>query len=141
MTLQSEDRQILIKRELDKARETMEEADFCASGGKWNLVGNRLYYSIFHGVIALLIHKELSVTSHKGASRMFALNYVRTGEFSAEDHLLYSRLQTIREKADYQNVYKINPEEGQEYLILAKNLLNKIETYLFDIHGNVPTGF
>lgn len=130
MTMHTDDRQVLITRELNKAHQTMNEAEFCASEGMWNLVGNRLYYSIFHGVVALLLRKEVAVSSHKGAGRMFALHYVRTGEFSSDDHSLYSRLQTIREKADYQSVYELNPEEGSEYMLLAKNLLKKIDAYL-----------
>lgn len=132
MTLQSTDRKVLIDRELEKARKTMTEAEFCASGDMWNLVGNRLYYAMFHAIIALLLHKEAPVKSHKGAGKMFALHYVKNGEFTTEDHMLYSRLQTIREKADYQNVYELDPKEGQEYMTMAKGLLARVESYLAD---------
>lgn len=130
MTLTSNNRSLLIKLELEKADKMMNEAKFCATSNMWNLVGNRLYYSIFHGVIALLLKKEVSIRSHKGACRMFSLHYVYTGEFSVDDQVLYSRLQTIRERADYQNDYNLKPEEGQEYLTLAESLLLRINDYL-----------
>lgn len=132
MSLKAEDRNILIRREFQKAVDTMQEAKYCANGNLWNVVGNRLYYSIFHAVAALLIHKEVAIRSHKGALRMFSLHYVREGIFSSDDQALYSRLQTIREKADYQNTYNLSSKEGTEYLKIAEEFLNKIETYLID---------
>lgn len=130
MTINTADRKTLIGYELEKSERTWNEAEFCANGNMWNLVGNRLYYSVFHAVIALLLMKEIGVQSHKGATRMFAMHYVKTGIFTEDDQMLYSRLQTIREKADYQNVYELNEEEARTYIELAQDLLGRIKTYI-----------
>lgn len=63
---------------------------------------------------------------------MFALHYVRTGIFSPEDQALYSRLQTIRERADYQNVYNLPADEGRDYFAMSENLLHRMEDYLIE---------
>lgn len=135
MTLSNSNRNILISLELEKANKMMKEAKFCGESGMWNLVGNRLYYSAFHAVVALLLNKGVSIRSHKGACRMFSLHYVQTREFSVDDMSLYSRLQTIRERADYQNDYELTPDEGEEYLKLAEGLLNRIMKFLSEAHS------
>lgn len=45
---------------------------------------------------------------------------------------LYSRLQTIREKADYQNTYELTQEQATHYMILAKALFDKIEKVILE---------
>lgn len=130
MKLSSSDRKLLINLEIEKSSKIMTEAKFCAESNMWNLVGNRLYYSLFHAVVALLLSKEISIKSHKGACRMFSLHFVYTGVFEVDDQVLYSRLQTIRERADYQNEYDLDPAEGANYLALTENLILRINKYL-----------
>ena len=55
MSLKEEDRRIIIEMELDKAERTFAEQQLLREGGLWNTLANRLYYSLFHAVSALLI--------------------------------------------------------------------------------------
>lgn len=82
MTLQNEDRNNMVKLEFDRAWKIMHEAEINLANELWNVVGNRVYYAIFHGVSGLLIKNGLKVGSHKGASVMFARHFVQTGIFS-----------------------------------------------------------
>lgn len=54
-----------------------------------------------------------------------------TGKFSRADGMLYSRLQTMREKADYQNVFTMSDEQGnqliQEAMALQQRILRVIK--------------
>jgi len=68
--------------------------------GYWDLVANRLYYSVFHAVNAMMLADGLKTSTHKGISSQFGFHYVLTGKFSREEGILYSRPQTMREKAD-----------------------------------------
>lgn len=132
MTLDPTNRSNLVRLELEKARRTWKEAEGNYRIQLWNVVGNRLYYAIFHAVVALLIKNGISINGHKGAVIMFGKHFVKTGHFTPEEGSLYSRLQTIREKADYQNVYELTPQEALHYKTLAKVLFDKIEKAILD---------
>ena len=40
--------------------------------------------------------------------------------------MLYSRLQTMREKADYQNTFSISPDKGRDLIDAARALQSRI---------------
>lgn len=130
MTLPPTARQEMVRHEIERARSNMDEAEQCASIGLWNVVGNRIYYAVFHAVVGLLIKNEIEVGSHRGAGTMFGKHFVFTGIFDSEDGKLYRQLQSIRERADYDNVYYLESEKGRKYLEKAKALLTKIEHYI-----------
>ena len=73
-------------------------------------MANRLYYSVFHAVSALLINDGHKVGTHKGAILIFGQHYVKEGTFPIEDAKLYSQLQTMREKGDYNCIYQTTEE-------------------------------
>lgn len=118
---------IAIRLLLEKADRNLEQAQKNSELGYWDLVANRLYYSIFHAVTALLSSDGIKTATHKGTSSQFGKYYVLTGKFSKEDGILYSRLQTMREKADYQNTFSLSAEEGSELIIRTKALLAKLK--------------
>lgn len=132
MTLNPTNRTDLVQLELEKARRTWKEAEGNFNIQLWNVVGNRIYYALFHAVVALLIKNGISINGHKGAVIMFGKHFVKTGIFTPEEGSLYSRLQTIREQADYQNVYELSPEKATHYMTLAKALFEKIEDVILN---------
>lgn len=101
MSLNEEERKLLVTRELEKAETFYTQAIQNSELGIWDVVANRLYYSSFHAVCALLVQYGHKVGTHRGAAAQFGLHFVVTGLFSAEEGSFYSRLQSIREKADY----------------------------------------
>lgn len=87
------------------------KASYHAGIGFWYVVANRLYYSVFHAVSALLINDGHKVDTHKGAILIFGQHYVKEGTFPIEDAKLYSQLHTMREKGDYNCIYQTIEEE------------------------------
>lgn len=108
----------------------MEQALRSADLGYWDLVANRLYYAVFHAVNAMLLIDGINTGTHKGTSVQFGKAYVLTGIFSRQDGMLYSRLQTMREKADYQNVFSLEETQGRELIQLAADLQGRICRYV-----------
>lgn len=113
---------IAISLLVEKSLRNFEQAERNAELSYWDLVANRLYYSVFHAVTALLTKDDIHVSSHKGTSSQFGKYYVLTGVFSKNDGILYSRLQTMREKADYQNVFALEQSEGAELINSTRDL-------------------
>lgn len=104
----------------------MAEAETCADLQLWDVTSNRLYYSTFHAVAALLVHDGLEVRSHKGAGIIFGQKYITTGIFPVSDGRLYSKLQDLREKNDYNLVYRSTESEIRPLIEDAKSLIERI---------------
>lgn len=126
MTLASNQKNIAIRLLLEKSDKNMEQARQVAQMDYWDLVANRLYYSVFHAVNAMLMADGIKTGTHKGTSIQFGKHYVLTGKFSREDGMLYSKLQTMREKADYQNVFTLDKSEGEKLIEMADSLSKRI---------------
>ena len=91
----------LVKYRFSRAKETYDEAILLASGDHWNAVANRLYYSCFYLVNALLIQNDLSFNSHNGVKTEFHKSFIKTGIIPIEFGKLYSRLFNLRQEGDY----------------------------------------
>lgn len=61
---------------------------------------------------------------------LFGQHYVRTGIFDIADGKLYSQLQTMREKGDYNCIYQTTEEEVLPMIEPARCLIRKIGDYI-----------
>ena len=130
MSLNEEDRRTIVQLEIQKAEQTFAEKDILISGGLWNTLANRLYYSLFHAVSALLISDHHEVGTHKGAVIRFHQYYVQTGLFTKEEGYFYSQLQTLREKGDYNCYFDVLKEDALSRIEPTYQLINKIKEYI-----------
>ena len=126
MSLNEEERAILVKREYEKALAFYAQAEANAQIEIWDVVANRLYYATFHAVSALLVHDGHKVGTHKGAVLQFGLHYVEEGIFTKEEARFYSQLQSLLEKADYNIVWTSSKQDLFPLLPIAKGFIEKI---------------
>ena len=126
MSLDKEKRDTVVSLEIAKAFTTQEEVDLLVEKGYWNAAANRLYYSVFHAVSALLIHDGIRIKSHKGAGVMLNQHYIQTNKISPELGKLYRRLELMREESDYNCFYNTSPEELKKELEPARELIKTI---------------
>ncbi len=126
MSLNDEERQILVNLEKEKALNTFAEMSVLKQAGLWNNIANRLYYAAFHAVSALLIHDHHNIGSHQGAVIMLHQHYVKTGLLSREDGAFYSQLQTMREKSDYNCTYNATGADTAPRIEQTKQFIDKI---------------
>jgi uncharacterized protein (UPF0332 family) len=130
MGLTDEERQIIVQLELEKAQSIMAQIENLRVLKYWDNIANRLYYAIFHAVSALLINDGHSVNTHKGVVVLFGQHYVRTNIFSMDDGKLYSQLQTMREKGDYNCAYQTSEDEIEPLIEPTQILVDKIVKYI-----------
>ncbi len=135
MSLQADDRNSLVQLELEKARRTFSEVAKLKDLGYWETLANRLYYAVFHAVSALLVSDGHKVGTHHGSIAVFSLHYVKTGKFSPEEGRLYSQLETMRERGDYDIIFHVTPEEVAPRIIPAGEMIDHIEQYIVQRHG------
>src|ERR1700722_12963632 len=92
-----------INYRIQKSQETFDEAKILADGRKWNGCVNRLYYSCFTILTALLLKNNIAAKSHKGVKIQLHNHYVKTGLVSLDDGKLFSNLLEWRLEEDYED--------------------------------------
>ena len=126
MSLNDEERKILVGLEIEKSRRTFSEIEILRQAGLWDNIANRLYYVAFHAVSALLINDKHPAGTHQGAVVMLHQHYVKTGILSKEDGAFYSQLQTLREKSDYNCTYYATEEDTAPRIALTESFIEKV---------------
>ena len=126
MSLNDEERQIIVNLEKEKALNTFAEMEVLRQARLWNNIANRLYYAAFHAVSALLIHDHHNVGTHQGAVVLLHQYYVSKGLLSKEDGAFYSQLQTMREKSDYNCTYNATEEDTMPRIAQTEQFIGRV---------------
>lgn len=131
MSLDEQSRNTLVALYWNKSVNTFDELDNAIQIEKWNMAANRMYYSLFHAVTALLVKDGHKVSSHRGVKGALGLHYVTTGLIDVEEARIFAQLATLREKADYDVIFTASQDEVLKLLPHAKRLLEKIKSLLY----------
>ena len=128
--LDEQSRDALVQYRLDRADETIREAELLANEAHYNAAVNRLYYACFYATTALLVANGIAVSSHSGTKTMLGLNFVSKGLLSNEHGKTFSRLFEIRHSGDYDDFVYCDKEMVDEYTPKAKNYIIAVKTLL-----------
>ena len=120
----------LIKYRLLRARDTFEDAQILAEKNRWNSAINRLYYSAYYAVMALLLSENMKPTTHNGAKSNFTEHFIKTNRISKGYGKVYSQLFTWRQKGDYDDLFDFDEEKVKPYFQPVKELIALIEIEL-----------
>lgn len=101
--LSPEHRSALVQYRLERAHQTLDEADYMCVGNYFNSAVNRLYYACFYAATALLISKGIEVGTHSGVKTMLSFHFVRTGLLALEHGSTFSNLFDKRHSSDYED--------------------------------------
>lgn len=66
----------LIRYRINRAAETLREAELMIENLFWNAAVNRIYYACFYAVNGLLLKYGIKANTHKGLRQMFGLHFV-----------------------------------------------------------------
>ncbi len=119
-----------IQYRFHRAEESLEEALILAENGRWNAVINRLYYSCFYAVIALLLKYNIETQSHDGVRTQFGLYFIKTGKIDKLYGQLFSKLFDYRQKGDYGDLFDYDE-------IIAMPLIQQVKEFLEVIKRNI----
>ena len=132
MSLNLDERKTLVNMEMEKAATIMSQIDLFHENKFWDTIANRLYYAVYHAVVALFLHDGIEVGTHKTTINRFGNYYVMTGIFTSQDGKLFSRLKSIREASDYTTTFTITQETLEPRITEAKDLVERIKNYFKD---------
>jgi uncharacterized protein len=134
----TEERETLIRYRLERARETLAEADVLAKTGHWNGCVNRLYYACFYAVTALLFRNGLTSSRHSAALSLFNREFVKTGLVGRDLGEMYNSLYQARHRGDYDDLVHYDEARVRPWLSGAEQFLDEIES-LVSPPGHQPT--
>lgn len=120
----------LSKRRIEQAREDLEASKFLYSGKFYKSANNRAYYSIFHSIKAVLALKPIDFKRHKDVIAYFNKNYVSTEMFPKKLGHKIAEATIVRKDSDYDDEFIVKPEETEEQIKTAEELLELVEEYI-----------
>lgn len=132
LSLNAEDRNILVSYRLEKALESLEQVKGVMSLQYWNIAANRLYYSAYYACSALLLSMGIETSTHKGVIRMINMKFVKEGILPLSDSQLMSRLFSMRQTGDYDDLLDWKEEDILPLIPLVEDFIDRIKILLAD---------
>jgi uncharacterized protein (UPF0332 family) len=115
-----------IQYRIEKSQEFFKDAQLLADHSRWQSCVNRLYYSTFHLVDALLSIDKISAKTHEGLKTKFLQLYIKTEEIDLESGKLYTRLLDWRQESDYSVFVEFDKDEVLTLIREVEKLNNTI---------------
>jgi uncharacterized protein (UPF0332 family) len=119
-----------IRYRISKSDETYSDAILLANNKRWGSCINRLYYSTFYLVSALLYKNNIKAETHNGIKTQFFLNFIKTGKIDKESGKLYSHLFDWRQETDYADFIEFDEETVKPVIEDVKRLNEKIKNLI-----------
>jgi len=117
---------------IQRAGKYLKSAEILIQAGDYESSVSRTYYAMFYSAQAMLLTKNLSFSSHKGAISAFSEHFVKTGIFPREMARELNRAFEKRQISDYEYTFVISKEEAEEMLAKGKRFVEKIVQYLIE---------
>jgi uncharacterized protein (UPF0332 family) len=93
------------------AHEALEAAKTTLESGHLHSAVNRIYYSCFYSVSALLVTEGHSSSKHSGVRSLFNQHWIKTGRLPVEMSAIYQDCFVNRQQGDYDDFVTFVPED------------------------------
>ena len=124
MTLNNEDRNVMIKICMEKAEKAFKASVLLSEIDDYDGAADRAYYAIFHAENALLLTRDISGNSHKHVHNSISKEFVKLGELPDDMNRKIKEVERIRATGDYSKTKFVTKEEMEESISEAKNFLD-----------------
>ena len=128
--MKDEYKQTLITYRLDISKESLRAAQLLLENNMLTSAMNRIYYSMFYSVQALLLSNDASFSKHSQVKGYFNREFIKTEIFPKQFGRLYNKVFEYRQKFDYVDLAIPEKELISEYIESAKEFISKIREYL-----------
>ena len=125
-----EEKITLIKYRLDRSRESLKAAELMLENELYIPAMNRIYYSMFYAVHALLILKDSAFSKHGQVKGFFNREFIKTGIFPKEFGKLFNTVFEYRQKFDYVDLIIPEKELISDYISEANIFINTLSEFI-----------
>ena len=130
--LTEEEKKALISNKIRRSRETWVEAKGIMESKYWYASANRMYYSCYYMVSALLMKHGHSAHTHGGVIGLFGQHFIKTGIISAELGKFYSQLFELRQTGDYDDWKVVTENDVMPLVPTAEVFLDTLEKLILE---------
>jgi uncharacterized protein (UPF0332 family) len=116
MTLNDEDRELLVNNYLEKSRTTIKKVEFLVENREYQLAVNRIYYGIYYSLSALAIKHKYSTSKHAQLIGWFNRTFVKAGAIEKEFSKMIRKAFENRMEGDYNVFADFSKEEVEQSL-------------------------
>ena len=116
----------LIAYRIQRAYETLKEAEVMKRENFYNAAINRLYYACYYATVALLLKYDIQTHTHNGVKTMLGLHFVATGKFQLKIGKTFSTLFEKRHSGDYDDFAYCDEDLVNELFPQAKIFIDAI---------------
>ena len=128
--LTKDEKKTLITYRLERSRESLKAAELMFENKLFIPAMNRIYYSMFYAVQALLIINESTFSKHGQVKGFFNKEYIKPGIFPKEFGKLYNAAFEYCQKFDYVDLIIPEQELVSDYIPKAKTFIEKLSEYI-----------
>ena len=128
--MKSKNTEALISYRLEKSEESIRAAEIMFENRMFSISMNRIYYSMFYAVQALLVLQNVSFSKHGQVKGYFNRELIKTGIFPVDMGKLYNKVFEYRQKFDYVDFATPDRNMAHEYIEKAKEFHAKIHKYI-----------
>lgn len=131
-----EDKKLLLaKYRLQQAEETFDEAIYLFDGEKNpRSIINRLYYSMFYAVLALLVFEQYESSKHSGVLSYFNKRFIKEGIFPKDIGKLINEAFEMRISSDYGEYIDVSKNMVEPFIDKTDEFIKIIKDYIDKHH-------
>ena len=128
--MKSKQIEALISYRMERSRESIRAAEIMLENEMFAISMNRVYYSMFYAVQALLVLHKVSFSKHGQVKGYFNRELIKTGIFSVDMGKLYNKVFEYRQKFDYVDFAVPDRDMVSEYIEKAREFHAKINEHI-----------
>ena len=134
--MKSEDVKALVSHRMEKSKEAIKAAEILLENEMLTFSMNRVYYSMFYAVQALLAVDGVSFSKHGQVKGYFNRELIKTMILAKELGQTYNKAFEYRQKFDYVDFAAPDREMVLDYIKKSKGFYDEVEKYLKSKHGD-----
>lgn len=128
--LDEESRKALVAYRIQRAYETMKEAEVMIKETFYNAAINRMYYACYYATVALLLKYNIQTQTHNGVKTMLGLHFISKGKLPLKVGKTFTTLFEKRHSGDYDDFVFCDKEMVNELFPQAELFIKSINELL-----------
>jgi len=124
------DLETLVTHRLQKSEEALQAAKIMLDKQMFSFAMNRVYYSLYYAVQALLAQQGVAFAKHGQVKGYFNREFIKAGKLPKEIGRFYNKAFEYRQKFDYVDFVSPDQPMVAEYVETARNVVSQIKLYL-----------
>ncbi len=130
MTLDENNKKILINHRIEKSKYAIEDVKFAIANDRLIIAVNRIYYGIFYILSALSLKYDFNTSKHQQLIGWFNKNFIKEKILDKKYGTIVRKAFNNRSQGDYSDFTQFTKKQVIESFEEMKKFVNKIEELL-----------